>query len=71
MKEEQRIQIKQKIIKLVGQGFTLKDAAKACGINRETIRRWRDKDFAFNAWICARLIQRNLDSLEIDFKDLI
>jgi len=71
MKESERIKKKNQIIDLIGAGFTLAAAARACGIRRETLWRWRNKDFDFNAWICARLIQRNLDTLETDFGGLI
>jgi hypothetical protein len=71
MTENERTRKKNRIIDLIGAGFTLTAAARACGIRRETLWRWRNKDFDFNAWIVARLIQRNLDPLEIDFKGLL
>lgn len=43
-----RQELADKIVKLVGQGYCLKDVAYFCGLSDRTILRWRETHLDFN-----------------------
>jgi len=64
MKKTERLKVKERVLELIEAGLSLTAAARACGISRETLRRWRKNDAIFGCRIGTYLFNRKLDRLE-------